>query len=203
MPRAVEHPVETHRRVPIEEGRGQKAEGRSQSLKKAEGRSDIATESAIKPLLIVQTMLKLLISLVFTFCLLLYNPFILQTFGFKLMSYKNQFIWKRAVQLAINCYQITKHFPQSELYGLTSQIRRSAVSVASNIAEGYGRQSKNEYIQFLHIALGSLRELDTQLIIAKEVSLADENLFSPVMTEVEEMQSIMVSTLNKLKQPKQ
>jgi four helix bundle protein len=119
------------------------------------------------------------------------------------MSYKNQFIWKRSVQLAINCYHLTQHFPESELYGLTSQIRRSAVSVAANIAEGYGRQHKNEYIQFLHIALGSLRELDTELMIAKEVYLTDKSLFIPVMNEVEEMQSIMVSTLNKLKQPQQ
>lgn len=76
------------------------------------------------------------------------------------MSYRNKFIWQRAVQLAINCYKFTRLFPQSELYGLSSQIRRSSVSVASNIAEGYGRRSKQEYVQFLHIALGSLRELD-------------------------------------------
>jgi four helix bundle protein len=116
------------------------------------------------------------------------------------MSYRNQFIWKRAVQLSINCYKLTQYFPQSEIYGLTSQIRRSAVSVPSNIAEGYGRQSKAEYIHFLHIALGSLRELDTQLIIAREVELADNKLFVPVLNEVEEMQGIMVTTLNKLKQ---
>ncbi|MDZ7953281.1 four helix bundle protein [Nostoc sp. DedQUE09] len=115
------------------------------------------------------------------------------------MSYRNQFIWQRAVQLAINCYKFTRLFPQSELYGLTSQIRRSSVSVASNIAEGYGRRSKQEYVQFLHIALGSLRELDTQLIIAKEVDLADKNLFTPLLNEVEEMQSILVASLNKLK----
>ena len=62
------------------------------------------------------------------------------------MSYRNQFIWQRAVQLAINCYKFTRLFPQSELYGLTSQIRRSSVSVASNIAEGYvGVLSQNIY----------------------------------------------------------
>ncbi|SRR5579883_1657636 len=115
------------------------------------------------------------------------------------MSYRNQFIWQRAVQLAINCYKFTRLFPNSELYGLTSQIRRSSVSVASNIAEGYGRRSKQEYIQFLYIALGSLRELDTQLIIAKEVDLAEIDLFTPIMNEVEEMQSILVATINKLK----
>ena len=103
------------------------------------------------------------------------------------------------MKLAINCYKFTQLFPKSELYGLTSLIRRSSVSVASNIAEGYGRRSKQEYIQFLHIALGSLRELDTQLIIAKEVDLAEKELFTPILNEVEEMQSILVATLNKIK----
>lgn len=88
---------------------------------------------------------------------------------------------------AVNCYLLTSNFPDSELYGLTRQIRRSSVSVASNIAEGYGRRSKNEYIHFLHISLGSLRELDTQLIIAQRVKLADKKLFTPVTNEVDQM----------------
>jgi four helix bundle protein len=116
------------------------------------------------------------------------------------MSYKNQFIWKRAVQLSVNCYQVTQEFPKSELYGLTSQIRRSSVSVASNIAEGYGRQHNTEYIHFLHIALGSLRELDTQLTIAKLVKLTDNESLEGVLREVEEMQAILVSSINKIKQ---
>ena len=99
----------------------------------------------------------------------------------------------------MKCYQLTQTFPKSELYGLTSQIRRSSVSVASNIAEGYGRQYKSEYIQFLHIALGSLRELDTQLIIAKQVNLSDSSLMGETLQEVEEMQSILVSAINKIK----
>ncbi|MHC5822216.1 MAG: four helix bundle protein [Nostoc sp.] len=80
-----------------------------------------------------------------------------------------------------------------------SQITRSSVSVASNIAEGYGRNGKQEYIHFLHIALGSLRELHTQLIISASVELADKHLFDSVLKEVEEMQSILVSSINKLK----
>ena len=115
------------------------------------------------------------------------------------MSYREQFIWKRGIQLSINCYQLTAKFPKSELYGLTSQIRRASVSVPSNIAEGYGRRTKNEYIQFLHIALGSLRELDTQLIIAKEVKLVAPELFDSILEEVDSMQGILVSTLQKLK----
>jgi four helix bundle protein len=90
------------------------------------------------------------------------------------MSYREQFIWKKAVNLSVNCYKLTAHFPKHELYGLTNQIRRSSVSVPSNIAEGYGRKTTNEYIHFLHIALGSLRELDTQLTIAFQVELADK-----------------------------
>jgi four helix bundle protein len=115
------------------------------------------------------------------------------------MSYREQFIWKQGVSLAINCYKLTEHFPKSELYGLTSQIRRSSVSVPSNIAEGYGRRTKNEYVQFLHIALGSLRELDTQLIIAREVNLASTELFQPLIKEVDRLQGILVSTLQKMK----
>lgn len=115
------------------------------------------------------------------------------------MSYREQFIWKRGVALAIQCYRLTEHFPKSELYGLTSQIRRSSVSVPSNIAEGYGRRTKNEYIQFLHIALGSLRELDTQLIIAREVDLASIELFNPVIDDADRMQGILVSTIQKVK----
>ncbi|MBE9239096.1 four helix bundle protein [Anabaena aphanizomenioides LEGE 00250] len=115
------------------------------------------------------------------------------------MSYREQFIWQREIQLAINCYRLTEQFPKSELYGLTSQIRRSAVSVPSNIAEGYGRRTKNEYVQFLHIALGSLRELDTQLIISKEVGLASPEIFAPVLEEVDRLQGILVSTIQKLK----
>lgn len=115
------------------------------------------------------------------------------------MSYKEQFIWKRAVKLSVACYKLTNYFPKSEIYGLTSQIRRASVSVASNIAEGYGRQYKKEYINFLHIALGSLRELDTQLIIAKELEFAQDEHLSWTLNEAEEMQKILVATLNKMK----
>ena len=113
-------------------------------------------------------------------------------------GHREQYIRKRGVKMAINCYKITQNFPNSELYGLTSQIRRSCVSVPSNIAEGYGRTSKAEYIRFLRIALGSLRELDTQLIIAKAVNLAKPELFSPIIKEVDELQRLIIATIHKL-----
>jgi four helix bundle protein len=115
------------------------------------------------------------------------------------MSHREQFIWKKGVELAVKCYQLTQSFPQSEVYGLTSQIRRASVSTASNIAEGYGRKTRQEYIQFLHIALGSLRELDTQLIIAQQVNLAENSKCITLLNDVEEMQKLLVATVNKLK----
>ncbi|HEY9634266.1 MAG TPA: four helix bundle protein [Coleofasciculaceae cyanobacterium] len=115
------------------------------------------------------------------------------------MSHREQFIWKKGVELAVKFYKLTHSFPRSEVYGLTSQIRRASVSVPSNIAEGYGRKTKQEYVQFLHIALGFLRELDTQLIIAQQVALAQGSKFITLLNDVEEMQKILVTTINKLK----
>ncbi|MDJ0518856.1 MAG: four helix bundle protein [Trichodesmium sp. MO_231.B1] len=113
-------------------------------------------------------------------------------------SHREQYIWKRGVKMSINCYKITQIFPNSELYDLTSKIRRSCVSVPSNIAEGYGRTSKPEYIRFFRIALGYLRELDTQLIIAKAVNLAKPELFIPTIKEVDELQRLIIATIHKL-----
>jgi four helix bundle protein len=84
-------------------------------------------------------------------------------------THKELEVWKQAIELAKTVYQLTAGFPMSELYGLVSQMRRSAVSVASNIAEGAARNSDKEFIQFLYIALGSVAELETQYILAKEL----------------------------------
>ena len=84
----------------------------------------------------------------------------------KIRNHKDLEVWKKSMDLVSNIYKITESFPNKEIYGLTNQIRRSAVSVPSNIAEGAARSSKKEFIQFLYIALGSLAELETQMIIA-------------------------------------
>lgn len=81
-------------------------------------------------------------------------------------NYRNLKVWKEAMEMVLSVYQISKEFPKEEVYGLTSQIRRSAISVPSNIAEGQGRQSKKEFSRFLNIALGSLAEMETQLLLA-------------------------------------
>ena len=87
------------------------------------------------------------------------------------MTHKDLDVWKLSIDLVKDVYNITKTFPQSEIYGLTSQIRRCAVSIPSNIAEGSARSSNKEFIQFLYIALGSCAELETQLIISKEINV--------------------------------
>jgi four helix bundle protein len=89
-------------------------------------------------------------------------------------SYKDLRVWKQSVDLALEIYRQTQNFPKNELYGLTSQLRRAAVSVPSNIAEGKGRSSDKELILFLHHSRGSLLELDTQLFIARALGYIEE-----------------------------
>ncbi|MBC7074989.1 MAG: four helix bundle protein [Syntrophomonadaceae bacterium] len=84
-------------------------------------------------------------------------------------GHKNLEVWRESIKLVKQVYKITVGFPREELYALTSQMRRSAISIPSNIAEGAARNSKKEFIQFLAIARGSLSELETQLVIAKEL----------------------------------
>lgn len=85
------------------------------------------------------------------------------------MTHKNLEAWKEAISLTTEIYKLTQNFPKDELYGITNQIRRSAVSIPSNIAEGCARQTAKETIQFLHISLGSIAELETQLIISNNL----------------------------------
>ncbi|MGH8225777.1 MAG: four helix bundle protein [Gammaproteobacteria bacterium] len=83
--------------------------------------------------------------------------------------------WQEAIKLVEQTYRMTRHFPREEAYGLTSQMRRAAVSVPSNIAEGAGRGGRKEFIQFLSVARGSLCELETQLIVAKKLGLTTDS----------------------------
>ncbi|MBK5279402.1 MAG: four helix bundle protein, partial [Bacteroidia bacterium] len=88
-------------------------------------------------------------------------------------NYKELKVWQKSVDLAVRIYETTKHFLREEVYGLTSQIRRSAISIPSNIAEGAGRNLKKEFNNFLAISNGSSCELETQLIIANKVDFLD------------------------------
>ena len=88
-------------------------------------------------------------------------------------SHKDLDVWKKSVRLVVDLYKLTKGFPPEERFGLTAQIRRASTSVPANIAEGWGRGSTKEYIQFLRIARGSLTELDTHLIVSGELGYVD------------------------------
>jgi four helix bundle protein len=102
-------------------------------------------------------------------------------------SYRDLRVWKMAIELAVDCYRSTQRFPQSEVYGLTSQIRRSATSIAANIAEGYGRDSRGGYLQFLRISQGSLKDLETHLIISARLELLDADAEADLLRKSEDI----------------
>ena len=106
-------------------------------------------------------------------------------------SYRDLVAWQRGVDLAEAVYGLSRGFPREELYGLTAQIRKAAVSVPSNIAEGYGRGTPAAYLSFLRIAKGSLREVETQLIIAGRVGLAAETDVAAVLALCDETARIL------------
>jgi four helix bundle protein len=91
-------------------------------------------------------------------------------------SFRELAVWQRAIELTLAIYKLTATFPDAERFGLTNQLRRAAVSVASNIAEGYGRSTKGEYVQFLGHARGSASEVETQLVIASGLSFGSRAL---------------------------
>jgi four helix bundle protein len=113
-------------------------------------------------------------------------------------SHKDLDVWKKSIELVVDLYKTTKNFPKEEIYGLTSQIRRSAVSVSSNIAEGAARKGKREFKQFLFTALGSLAELETQLIITLEIEYIDKTLFNKLNAEIVEIRKMLLGLIKYL-----
>lgn len=114
-------------------------------------------------------------------------------------SYKDLIVWQKSMQLCELIYLHTRSFPHSEQYGLTSQIRRACIAVPSNIAEGYIRGHKNEYIQFLRIAYSSGAELETQLLIALRINYLSEKNFlrlNLLLTEVMKMLNVLINKLS-------
>src|SRR4051795_8853101 len=109
-------------------------------------------------------------------------------------TFRDLEVWQLAMDLAAECYRITKTFPRDELFGMTSQIRRSAASIPANIAEGQGRQHTKEFLNHLSIARGSLMELQTHLFLAHRVGLLSENNLAPLLTPCERV-SQMISRL--------
>jgi four helix bundle protein len=108
-------------------------------------------------------------------------------------------VWQRAIQLSVAVYKLTESFPGQEKYGLSSQLQRAAVSVASNIAEGRGRLSRGEFRQFLGMAQGSNYEVQTQLVISKELGIGNPNLLHKAQqlnAEVGKMLTAFIATVS-------
>ena len=99
-------------------------------------------------------------------------------------GYEDLEVWKLAKTLAVEVYKITKAFPKEDLYGITSQIRRCSLSIPSNLAEGSARGSKKEFARFVMIALGSTAELNTQLLVAKEIGILSETDYNAICTKL-------------------
>jgi len=116
----------------------------------------------------------------------------------KIKSYKDLNIWKRSIGVVEDIYKITKNFPKEEIYGLTSQLRRSAVSIPSNIAEGFARFHNKEYKQFLFISLGSCAELSTQIIIALRLDYLESKEADQLLNEIDEISKMTMSLIKKL-----
>ena len=115
----------------------------------------------------------------------------------EIKSYKDLLIWQKGIKIVILVYQLVKSFPKEEIYALTSQLKRASVSIPSNIAEGYGRNSDKSFSHFLDISRGSLFEIETQLIIAKELGfISDDSLYQEILSQIEE-ESKMINAFSK------
>ncbi|MBN1975621.1 MAG: four helix bundle protein [Sedimentisphaerales bacterium] len=116
----------------------------------------------------------------------------------KIKSFRDLKIWQRGIQLVEEIYSLSKSFPKEEIYGLQSQIRRSAVSIPSNIAEGFARLHNKEYRNFLYIALGSCAELTTQIIIAARLNYIEHTKADKTISEIEEISKMTMNLIKKL-----
>lgn len=113
-----------------------------------------------------------------------------------LKSYKDLIVWQKSIELVKETYKSTSQFPKNEIYGLSSQMRRAAISIPSNIAEGYSRKSRKDYAHFLRVAYGSSTELETQIVIAKDL-YKDIN-YSPAELLLEEILKMLNVITEKL-----
>ncbi len=116
----------------------------------------------------------------------------------KIKSFKDLRIWQKGIEIVSDIYILTKKFPKEELFSLTSQLRRSAISIPSNIAEGFKRYHNKEYKQFLYITLGSCAELETQIIIAKKLKYINENEETELIEKLDHIGRMTSSLIKKL-----
>lgn len=116
----------------------------------------------------------------------------------KVKTYKDLIVWQKAMEMTTLLYKIIKKLPKEETYTLCDQMRRAAISIPSNIAEGFGRNSKKEYLQFLYIANGSVCELETQLILCVNINYLSEIETQPTMDLLSEIGKIIMTITKKL-----
>lgn len=115
-------------------------------------------------------------------------------------TFRELIVWQKSMNFVTEIYKITKYFPEDEKYGITSQIRRSAISIPSNIAEGYGRAGLNDYLRFLNISIASLFELQTQLEISFNLNYVNKLKFSKLFELSREIERMLSSLIRKLKE---
>jgi four helix bundle protein len=113
-------------------------------------------------------------------------------------SYQDLKVWQVAMDLAADIYKLTRAFPKEELYGMSSQLRRSAGSIAANIAEGYGREVRGSFVQFLRIAQGSLKETETHLLLAERVGLVERKQIEVILQNADELGRMLRSFIRSL-----
>ena len=113
-------------------------------------------------------------------------------------NFKNLKVWQKSRELVKEIYLLTKSFPKEEIYGITSQIKRSSISIASNIAEGTGRNSNKDFIRFLDIANGSAFELETQIILAFDLNFITKSKMEVVLNKIKEIQKMIYGLKNKI-----
>jgi len=114
-------------------------------------------------------------------------------------SYQDLIVWQKAMDLAEQCYLATRRFPKEELFGMTSQIRRASSSIPANIAEGWGRGTTGEYVQFLRVAQGSTKELETRLLLCRRVGLLTTDQASPLLSLLSEISRMIISLIGSLR----
>ncbi|MCB2149576.1 MAG: four helix bundle protein [Deltaproteobacteria bacterium] len=115
-----------------------------------------------------------------------------------LKNYKELKVWQKSYTLCLDVYRITRIFPKEEIYGITSQLRRSAVSIPSNIAEGYGRKTTADYIRFLYIAYGSLCELETQVMLTGDLNYLDDVKLEGLKANISEAERMLKALISSL-----
>ena len=116
----------------------------------------------------------------------------------RLESYRDLRVWQESMQLAEDCYRLTRRFPKEELFGLTSQIRRSSARIPANVAEGYGRGHRGEYLQFLRVANGSLKELETHLLLSIRVEVTRQEAVAPLLAQCDDVGKMLAGLIRSL-----